>query len=154
MKTLKTTLVLLFLSTIAFSQSDKKVMLSDKVKEVMIEKLNYDYDSAQKVMKKQNITSLKDVEKNLTGELKGLKLSTCCISHKSTVFMMPVVLDGTPTGKTLEPISDIIYNRKSYKIKILSGEHAIALYGTSASKGVIVISSKEHKKRGKKTNKS
>ena len=131
---------LLSLSIFVQAQSNKK-----KLYEVVINlaqtEFNCDYVSSFKEWESSQMktkSSLPKEEAKTSTELKTVS-ATVPIPNFPLVF-----LDGVPVEYSLETLKEIKYKEGKYAIKPLKGTQATALYGSRASKGVILIHSEEY----------
>lgn len=138
MKTLRITFILFLISTIVFSQSKEKMMLSDKVKEVMMEELNFDYDSVSLIL------SEKDTGQYIGRLPKDYKKYVCYLPANRKPTLPLVVLEWEIIK--IEDLGEVQFESENHKIQILTGAYASALYGTRGVNGVIEISTKKSRK--------
>ncbi|MFT5617109.1 MAG: TonB-dependent SusC/RagA subfamily outer membrane receptor [Arenicella sp.] len=140
MRTLKITFVFLLLSTIAFSQSKEKIMLSDKVREVMIEELNFDYDSISFILSEKDTGQYQYV-----GRLPKDYIKYACYLPANRKPTLPLlVLEGKVTK--IGDLGEMQFEPNNHKIQILTGAYASAIYGSRAVHGVVVISTEKSRK--------
>jgi hypothetical protein len=143
MKTLKITFVLLFLSTIAFSQSDKKVMLSDKVKEVMIEDYKFNYDSILRVL------SEKDTGQYIGKLPADYKKYACYLPANHKPILPVIVLDNEFID--IVDLEEVELKPQNHEIEVVSGIKAAALFGSrGGTNGVIYITTAEYREKEEK----
>jgi hypothetical protein len=146
---MKITFVLLFLSTIAFSQSDKKVMLSDKVKELMLEELGFDYDSAFYLYNPEkgmfHSSERESIPKSAIVLMLENMMPVCGLVSNRDFSKFPlIVFDGIPVDNLNWELE---YKKSSYTIKAFKDFGSTTFCNPRVDNGVITIISKKHKKR-------
>lgn len=136
MKTLKITFILFLISTIAFSQPKEGMMLSDIIKQVMLIKLDVNYD-----LRKKN----RD-EKAKTDSTKTISLEdivTTAIDHfpVKSVFGVTIKLDGRYVLLGSGILEKIEYGRRIHDISTFKTLNR--KYGKLVETGTIHITTKK-----------